>query len=255
MIFGPASFSWSPFPVPKGGSRSQLWVRTAPRPPAPTSKTNNDCQIKCKLLQVITGKLDQRTVVDDVRLGILTDHRGLHPIVQDLAWHPAQSSEGGHMAAQDGLQILVRDKACPDQPAVAKHQREQPDFANHAWLVGEDHLELRKINLSLLAWWGLEAHFERRCKPRSHLAQKVGHRGVAAVIALLADLAQQPATGQARIGDDPLAQISLERFKPPWPRLAWAIGRWLQAALDVFAHCLAIDADPPRDRQDASPCR
>src|SRR5215471_11387170 len=171
MIFGPASFSWSPFPVPKGGSRSQLWVRTAPRPPAPTSKTNNDCQIKCKLLQVITGKLDQRTVVDDVRLGILTDHRGLHPIVQDLAWHPAQSSEGGHMAAQDGLQILVRDKACPDQPAVAKHQREQPDFANHAWLVGE-------------------AHLERRCKPRPHLAQKVGHRGVAAVIALLADLAQ-----------------------------------------------------------------
>src|SRR5215470_17191229 len=75
------------------------------------------------------------------------------------------------MAAQDGLQILVRDKACQDQPAVAKHQREQPDFANHAWLVGENHLELRKINLSLLAWWGLEAHFERRCKPRPHLAR------------------------------------------------------------------------------------
>jgi hypothetical protein len=33
----------------------------------------------------MTGKLDQRTVVDDVRLGILTDHRALHPIVQDLA--------------------------------------------------------------------------------------------------------------------------------------------------------------------------
>src|SRR5262252_4672252 len=178
---------------------------------------------------------------------------GLHPIVQDLAWHPAHGSEGRHMAAQDGLQILVRDKACPDQPAVAKHQREQPDFANHAGLVGEDHLELRKINLSLLAWWGLEAHFERRCKPRPHLAQKVGHRGVAAVIALLADLAQQSAAGQARIGDDPLAQISLERFKPPWPRLAWTIGRWLQAALDVFAHCLAIDADPARDRRDAQP--
>ena len=114
-------------------------------------------------------------------------------------------------------------------------------------------LELREINLSLLAWWGLEAHFERRCKPRPHLAQKVGHRGVAAVIALLADLAQQPAAGQARIGDDPLAQISLEGFKLPWPRLAWAIGRRLQAALDVFAHCLAIDADPPRDRRDAQP--
>src|SRR6516164_2284728 len=115
--------------------------------------------------------------------------------------------------------------------------------AKFAWLVGEDHLELCKINLSLLAWWGLETHFEWRCKPRPHLAQKVGHRGVAAVITLLADLAQQPAAGQARIGDDPLAQISLERFKPPWPRLAWAI----------FAHCLAIDANPPRDRRDAEP--
>jgi hypothetical protein len=74
---------------------------------------------------VMTGKLDQRTVLDDVLLGILTDHRGFHPIVQDLTWHPAQGSEGGHVEAQDGLQILVRDKARPDQPAVAEHQREQ----------------------------------------------------------------------------------------------------------------------------------
>src|SRR6516162_903164 len=43
-----------------------------------------------------------------------------------------------------------------------------------------------------------------------YLAQEVGHRGVAAVITLLADLAQQPASGQAQIGDDPLAQIGLE---------------------------------------------
>jgi IS5 family transposase len=37
----------------KSRVRSQLGVRTAPRPPAPTSKTNNDCQIKCKLSQPI----------------------------------------------------------------------------------------------------------------------------------------------------------------------------------------------------------
>ena len=36
-----------------GGSRSQLGVRTAPRPPAPTSKTNNDCQINFKPLHNI----------------------------------------------------------------------------------------------------------------------------------------------------------------------------------------------------------
>src|SRR6516164_10117524 len=35
---------------PKGGARSQLGVRTAPRPPAPLRKTNNVCQIKSKLL-------------------------------------------------------------------------------------------------------------------------------------------------------------------------------------------------------------
>src|SRR5262249_40822296 len=33
-----------------GGARSQLGVRTAPRPQHPLPKTNNDCQIKCKLL-------------------------------------------------------------------------------------------------------------------------------------------------------------------------------------------------------------
>jgi hypothetical protein len=37
---------------PKGGSRSQLRVRTASRPPAPFSETNNECQIKFELLQI-----------------------------------------------------------------------------------------------------------------------------------------------------------------------------------------------------------
>ena len=85
-----------------------------------------------------------------------------------------------------------------------------------------------------------------------HLAQKVGHRGVAAVIALLADLAQQSAAGQARIGDDPLAQISLERFKPPVA--AACVGHRPAAPSRArFAHCLVIDADPARDRRDAQP--
>jgi len=39
-------------------------------------------------------------------------------------------------------------------------------------------------------------------------------------------------SSQARIGDDPLAQIGLERLKPPWP-FARAIGGWLQAPFDV----------------------
>lgn len=159
------------------------------------------------------GKLDQRAVVDDVRLGVLADHRGLHPIVEDLARHPAQGCEGGHVTAQHRLQVLMGNKARPDQPAVAENQREQPDFPNDAGLVGEDRLELGEVDLRLFPWRGLEAHLERRCRARPHLAQEVGYRGVAAVIALLADLPQQPAPGQTRIGSDPLAQIGLKRPK------------------------------------------
>src|SRR5215469_10983664 len=43
-------------PGARGGSRSQLGVRTAPRPRHPLPKTNNDCQIKCKLLHVMPSR-------------------------------------------------------------------------------------------------------------------------------------------------------------------------------------------------------
>ena len=84
------------------------------------------------------------------------------------------------MAAQHGLQILMDDETRPDQPAVAEHQREQPDDPGFAGLIGEDHLELGEVDLRLLAWRGLKAHLERRYRRRPHLAQKIGHRGVAA---------------------------------------------------------------------------
>ena len=38
---------------PEGGSRSQLRVRTAPCPSGSASETNNECQIKFELLQLI----------------------------------------------------------------------------------------------------------------------------------------------------------------------------------------------------------
>src|SRR5215469_4869855 len=44
---------------PQGGSRSQLRVRTAPRPPAPFSETNNGCQIKFELSHLIQLALDE----------------------------------------------------------------------------------------------------------------------------------------------------------------------------------------------------
>jgi hypothetical protein len=41
---------------PEGGSRSQLRVRTAPCPSGSASETNNECQIKFELLQIIVKK-------------------------------------------------------------------------------------------------------------------------------------------------------------------------------------------------------
>jgi hypothetical protein len=48
-----------------------------------------------------------------------------------------------------------------------------------------------KVDLRLLARHGLEAHLKGRHQRRPHLAQKVGHRGIAAGITKLSDLAQQ----------------------------------------------------------------
>ncbi len=76
---------------------------------------------------VVAGEVDQRPVVDDVALGVLAADRGLHPVVEDLARHALERGEGGEVAAQHGLQVLVQDEARPEQAAVAEHQGEQPD--------------------------------------------------------------------------------------------------------------------------------
>ena len=62
---------------------------------------------------VVASKVDQRTVVDDAALGVLADHRGLHPVVEDLARHAAERREGGDVAAQHGLQVLVQARSGP----------------------------------------------------------------------------------------------------------------------------------------------
>ena len=86
---------------------------------------------------------------------------------------PVDRLEGGDMAAQDALQVLVDDEAPPDQPAVTEHHREEPDDALNPWLVGELDVELGEVDLRLLAGRRLEAHFEsaarmgRRSRARS----------------------------------------------------------------------------------------
>jgi hypothetical protein len=46
-------------------------------------------------------EVEQRAIVDDVTgLGVVTDHRRLHAVVEDLLWHTTKCIEGGDVAAQ-----------------------------------------------------------------------------------------------------------------------------------------------------------
>ena len=65
---------------------------------------------------VMAGEIDKRAIVDDEPIRVLADDRGLHAVVQDLARYAVDRLEGGDMAAQDALQVLVDDEAPPDQP-------------------------------------------------------------------------------------------------------------------------------------------
>lgn len=109
---------------------------------------------------IVGGQRHEGAVVDDVAVLALAGHRGLHAVVEDLAGHAAQGREGGDVAAQDRLQVLVQDEACPDVARVAQHHREQPDDAGHTRLVGKRDLEAGEVDLSLLAGRGLEADLE-----------------------------------------------------------------------------------------------
>ena len=89
-------------------------------------------------------------------------------------------------------------RAGPDQAAVAERQREQPYDARGGGLIGDDHLELGKVDLGLSAGRGLEAAFEGGWRCGADLAQEVRDSGVAAAIAALLDLAEKARAGQAR---------------------------------------------------------
>ena len=162
---------------------------------------------------VMAREVEQRAIVDDVTsLGVVTDHRRLHAVVEDLLWHATECFEGGDVAAQDCRQILMQHEAAPHHSAVPEHQREQPDDANDAGLVSELGLELREVHLGLLAWRRLEAQLKGRRHDRPDLAQQVGHRRVAATIAQRRELTVQAAPGQLGNRRKPLTQIRLERL-------------------------------------------
>ena len=74
------------------------------------------------------------------------------------------------MAAEHGLQVLMQHEASPEQPAVAEHQRKQPDDPDHPRLVGERHLELGEVDLRLVAGRGLETDLEHGGRGRPQVA-------------------------------------------------------------------------------------
>ena len=89
------------------------------------------------------------------------------------------------MTAQNGLQVLVDDEARPDQPREAEHQREQPNDARDAGLVGEHDFEAGEIVLRLRARRRLEADLERLDGLGPNLADGALDRRIAAAIAPL----------------------------------------------------------------------
>lgn len=93
---------------------------------------------------VVPGELDQGPVVDDVTglrpvIGSTLRHLaiddGPHAVVEDLGWCATQGLKRGGVAAQHRLHVLLRHGPAP-QHAAAQHQREQPDDAIDAGLVG-----------------------------------------------------------------------------------------------------------------------
>jgi len=203
---------------------------------------------------VMTGELDQGAVVDDVSgVGVLAHEHGAHAVVEDLGRRPAQRLESSGMAAQQGLHVLLRHEPAPQHAAVAQHEREQPDDPLGARLVGEHGAEMGEIDLRLPTRRRLEPHLEPYRRAGPDIAQEILHHGVATAVAELADLAVQPAAGQVGVGRHALAQIGLERADLGRAGLPWSIGRRLQAALDVFAHGLAVEPGPPRDGGHAQP--
>ena len=156
-------------------------------------------------------EVEQCAIVDDVTsLDVVTDHRRLHAVVEDLLWHATECFEGGDVAAQDCRQILMQHEAAPHHSAVPEHQGEQPDDANDAGLVSELGLELREVHLGLLAWRRLEAQLKGRWHDRPDLTQQIGHGGVATSITQCGDLAVQAAPGELWNRRKPLTQIRLK---------------------------------------------
>ena len=196
---------------------------------------------------VVVQKRDERRVVGDDALLAFADHRGLHAVVEQVRRRAAQGGEGVDVAAQHRLQVLGRAEPAPEPAAVPEDDREEPEDPRDAGLVGELRTELSEVHLRLPARQGLEAPLEGFRPRRAGGAEDVGHDAAAAGVAEFADLAQQPLARKLGPGGNALAQVVLIGLDEPRARRTWAVGRRLEAALQVPAHGLAVEPDLARD--------
>ena len=147
----------------------------------------------------------QLGVVDDAFARVcFPQNRGLHAVVQNLAWHAAEMGKRFHVAAQDRRQVLVQNELVPQVTAVAQHHGKQSDPA-YGTLIAKADLELGKVDLGLFAGRRLEPDFEDKRRRRTYCAQEVIDCGAAACVALPTDLPQQPLASQFRPGGHTLA--------------------------------------------------
>ena len=124
------------------------------------------------------------------------------------------------------------------------------DFPDAAGLVGESGFEFGEVGLRLLSGLGLEAALEPGRRIGPDRAEMGGHRGLAAVVAELLDLPEQPESGQLRARFDLAREIALVRLQTPRSRLSRRIGRSREAPVQMLADRLAVQARPLRDRAD-----
>jgi hypothetical protein len=203
---------------------------------------------------VMMRQVAERTVVDDLPVGILADYRGFHTIIQDLARHAAERFEGRLVAREHRLHRLAMGKASPDQTRVAKDHREQPDDMHDARLRCEADAELGEVDLGLLSRQGLEANGKPlAATSRAQRANLVAHHAVATCVTASCDFTVQALRRQPRILTEPRPQIRDVYVYDTRPWLPRTIARRLQAPRDVFANRFTVDPRLPSDSGNLQP--
>jgi len=67
---------------------------------------------------VMRRQVEQLAIVSDALIVDFGQHRRLHAIVEDLRRYSAERFKGRNMAAQNSLQVLMRDEAAPNGSAI-----------------------------------------------------------------------------------------------------------------------------------------